>query len=132
MKQYLPILVRSISGLALTLVVLGLVSSPARAAGRGAELLQKSTQVGTFGAGRGPAGDARTMSCTRCETVGMTSVSQDKGRGIPAMVARHGCPDCQSTISTTGHGKAKRDTVNHSCGSQAMASSGCRGANSAR
>lgn len=101
---------------ALVLVAFGLSTALGLAAEKGAERLQTLSKVGTYGDLENlKSGDKFVMVCAKCQTVMMHTVRKDKGRDIPTMTAQHKCTGCNSTITTVGHGKDKKDKVTHSC-----------------
>lgn len=80
--------------------------------------------------------NAIAMACSKCKTVELsfvqairrqtpssyrssgTAFSQNQGflsAAGPSNEARHYCPGCKSTITTTGSGKNKQETVKHTC-----------------
>lgn len=98
------------------LFALGMSLTPGLAAEKGAERLQRLTKVATYGELENlKAGDNFVMVCAKCQTVMLHTISKSKGRDLATMTAKHLCGGCNSTIETVGHGKAKTDSVKHSC-----------------
>ena len=57
------------------------------------------------------------MACPKCKT-GVTRRVDWTARGAnkpTVLIAKHLCERCDTTISTTGQGKASRDVVTHGC-----------------
>ena len=100
------------------------VSAPnvSLADGKGASKLMfgPANTLATAGAPINP-----TMSCPRCKDA-YTRVMETSSKGARSeasrTVATHMCPTCSTKITSSGAGKAKTDTVVHSCG---MATSCC-------
>jgi hypothetical protein len=109
-------LTRTFKFAAVALSAYGLFLGNTYAAEKGAERLQRLTNIRTFGdAENVRAGDRLVMVCSKCKTVMMHTVSRSKGRAIPTLTAKHLCAGCNSTIEAVGHGKAKTDVVKHVC-----------------
>lgn len=101
---------------AAALLVFGLSGLTSPAAQKGAERLQSLSKVATYGDLENlKSGDKFVMVCAKCQTVMLHTVSKDKGRDIPTMIAQHKCSGCNSTITAAGHGKSKTDKVTHAC-----------------
>lgn len=67
------------------------------------------------------------MSCPKCKDEYSKRVDWS-ARGInkpTVLVVKHLCAGCDTTITTEGHGKAKRDVVTHKCTSCGAAESSC-------
>jgi hypothetical protein len=69
-----------------------------------------------------------SMSCPACSD-GYRQMRDTAAKGMRAdttkSVAAHGCASCQTKIVSIGTGKAKTDTVAHSCGNGAPQASCC-------
>ena len=63
------------------------------------------------------AGDMVAMSCPKCKNITVTYVEPTFKAMEPKekVKGQHTCPGCQTTISEKGHGKAKKEVVQHIC-----------------
>lgn len=68
------------------------------------------------------------MACSRCK-VSQATVTEKSGKtGATAyaqVVSSHKCPGCGEKIVTTGHGKAKSDSITHVCTVSGSAGADC-------
>jgi len=74
------------------------------------------------------AAPAKPMACPACtDTYRQVRDVAAKGMQANSMksVATHGCASCQTKIVSVGAGKAKTDTVAHSCGNGTPQASCC-------
>lgn len=92
------------------------------------EHLRDSTQVANAKPGDSPA-----MPCSQCKTLWRSFTSRsasdvffrsgggigrwpsDAGFARPASERLHYCPGCTSTITITGKGKSRKETIQHTC-----------------
>jgi hypothetical protein len=63
--------------------------------------------------------------CTDRYTQAMDQSAKGMRAGSTKMVPNHGCTSCETKITSVGVGKAKTDTVTHSCGNNATAATSC-------
>jgi transcription elongation factor Elf1 len=58
------------------------------------------------------------MNCPKCksEFVTVTTPAFKGNTPVTRLVERHACPDCGTKRVSTGYGKAKVETVVHTCG----------------
>lgn len=114
----------------------GLTLALALFAGTTTELKAQTTPKGATklielsGAGVTPQTEparAVMMDCAKCKDEVTQKVDRSaRGANKPLVtVAKHLCESCATTIGVTGHGKAKRNVVNHSCGSCGGATASC-------
>ena len=117
LKLNKPILVAS-----LVLGTFGLVAPTLSSAeGKGASKLMSATPPAQVQ----PAKTAHMACCA--ETYVKTADTSAKGMntGATKVVPTHMCPSCQTKIVSVGTGKAKTDSVIHTCGNNAGASTSC-------
>jgi hypothetical protein len=59
----------------------------------------------------------KAMLCSLCrnEFVKVAQPAEKMGRREMATVVQHGCSACENKIQATGHGKAKTESVVHTC-----------------
>ena len=110
------------TGLVAALLVLGGAASIARADGAkgGATLLMRPTApVSTT--------ESTAMSCPKCksEFVTRTEVTTKGTTPVTAVVEKHLCDGCATTIATSGFGKAKAEATSHKCTGCGAASVAC-------
>src|SRR5690349_14696229 len=100
------------TGLVAALLLLGGVAVTARADGAkgGATLLLPPSAPAT-------TSDYKAMSCPKCknEWVTRTEVTTKGTTPVTALVEKHLCNGCATTIATTGFGKAKTEVATHKC-----------------
>ena len=117
-----PKLMKSILAGSLVLGTLGLMApSLSLADGKGASKL-----ISPAPAIQVSAPKATHMACCADRYVQVVDTSaKGMNAGATKAVATHPCPSCQTKIVSTGAGKAKTDTVVHTCGNSASTSSSC-------
>jgi hypothetical protein len=84
-------------------------------------------QSGTLVEPKSAPSDYKPMSCAKCQDEYVTRTDWNaRGATKPTVtVARHLCEACETTISTVGHGKGKRDIAAHKCTSCGAESRAC-------
>ena len=61
-------------------------------------------------------GDAVAMSCTKCKSIMVHTVTTEKGHiQVMTVGSKHLCPGCDSVITTVGTGKGAKQEVKHTC-----------------
>ena len=110
------------TGLIAALLLLGGAANSVRADGAkgGAALLMRpTTPVSTT--------EYTAMSCPKCksEFVTRTEVTTKGTTPVAAVVEKHLCDGCATTIATSGFGKAKTEVTSHKCTGCGAASVAC-------
>ena len=69
---------------------------------------------------------APAMACPKCGTVRTTHANVSRGGVMEYCTAeQHVCPGCSTRIGTTGDGKARTDSVTHTCSLADNKGAGC-------
>lgn len=104
-------LIRIIVALAvMTLTPLATPQEKGSAKGGGAALVQKVRPEAP------KAHVSVAMPCSKCKTIASTATETQKGRvKITIPTQRHECEGCSTSLAVTGHGKAKKEVLRHSC-----------------
>jgi hypothetical protein len=91
------------------------------AEGKGASKLMSPTPTAQVQAAK-----TTHMACCADAYVKVADTSaKGMNAGATKAVPTHMCPSCQTKIVSVGTGKAKTDSVIHSCGNNAVASTSC-------
>lgn len=132
-QRSVALLIAALSTAATLAFGLGLSSQAADTSAKGAERLTRLSAPVL--APTTPARPKAPMhaNCDSCTTVtskrpvvGAKGAVSLTGRG-PAMemVSAHGCDGCSTALGVVGHGKAKKQVVNHECSKATLASVNC-------
>ena len=112
---------KTINKLSRTLVIVALTVAAAVTLPTAMMAQEKGAQklLGVKVAKSAPADSAAVMSCPKC-TDNYVTVVDKSIRGANAnqksTVVAHGCPTCDTKVTTKGVGKTATDVVSHSCG----------------
>jgi hypothetical protein len=121
---------KTMSNLSKTLLVVALTVAAAVALPSVLLAQEKGAQklLGLKSAKAAPAAEAAVMSCPKCKDSYVTVLDKSiRGANAnqKATVVVHGCPTCDTKLTTKGVGKAATDVVSHSCGMTAKGPSCC-------
>lgn len=115
-SNIIRLLIGSSLAVALVLVTAGPVQGQEKGSAKGGSSLLLKPIKATEDIEALEAGDAVVMSCAKCKTVTVTYVEKIKGQPKEEKAKlEHLCPGCSTKITTTGHGKAKKDEFVHIC-----------------
>jgi hypothetical protein len=117
MKTFAQSLVLSVATALMLAAASTAIGSGLGAKGGAADLMGRKPTQATLATSTQLSGCPMTKRCPDCRTVTKTvAVSEGKGKMTKDLpVAQHLCAECKTTVSMTGHGKAKSTVSTHTC-----------------